>query len=603
MGKMKKGLFIIFIFVISVILFSSNVLAEEAYITYAEIKETTGSSTSYDGNVGFLAEYTMIDDGPYSFVITGYNLDDTEEYTYTLKSDYVDVVEKYTGLELENGVIVTGENGNGVAESKLVDKNNTIIKNKYNEVYYEKTNFVFNYNFDTTKIDNFYKQIVKDGKVKISAVDPKGDGAFAETAISASLQSMYETDEFWLTGGCYEVDKPCTMYISEKSDYNRSKEYQVEYKFVEADPKIKEKADKFAKKFNYNVDTIEKDLFIMEDLETINYKYAVSIHGDTVDTLNSIINYSSEFQKKLNNSNFSAILDTRAGWDDKFTSGGFGFLNLVHSGVIYSYAEVAGVKQNNVIYVPNNTKDTRDAYINTALERIKEYIPEADVKIEYAGQIADVDFEDQVLQLEDIVDVKKTLGEYYRLSINGDKYYFFIAKDSSKIKKPKMNTKDVNTDISISTESSDVPLDTKISAVIIDSNSKEYKEFLKQLKIKNGIVVDLKLFSESINKNISKLNNDKFKVYIPLTEEMKTLDLMAYYIKDNGEIEKYDITIDGDYLIFETNHFSTYIIGGNAKNSIKNPPTNDEIKSLITLSLISLSGIIIALEYKKKQNI
>lgn len=603
MENLKKGILVFSILIVSMIIFTSNVLAEEAYITYTEIKEKTGGSFSYDGNVGFLAEFTLMDEGTYSFIITGYNLDDTEEYTYTLKSDYINVVEKYTGLELENGVTISGENGNGVAESKLVDKNNNIIKNKHDEAYYEKTNFIFNFNFDTTNIDNYYKQIVKNGKVKIPAINPNGDGAFAETAISASLQSMFETEEFWLTGGCYEVGKPCTMHISEKNDYNKSKEYQVEYEFVEAVPKIKDKADKFAKKFNYNLETIEKDLFVMEDLETINYKYAVAVHGDTVDTLNSIINYSSEFQKKLDNSNFSAILDARAGWGDMFTSGGFGYLNLLYNGVIYSYVNAAGVKQNNVIYVPNNTKDTRDAYINTALQRIKEYIPEAEIKIEYAGQIADVDFESQVLQLEDIVDVKKTLGEYYQLTIDGDKHYFFIAKDSSKIKKPKMNTKDVNTDILISTDSSDVPLDTKISAVIIDSNSNEYKEFIKHLKIEKGLVVDLKLFSDSINKNISKLDNHKFKVYIPLTDELKTLDLMAYYIKDNDEIENYNVSIEGNYLVFETNHFSTYIIGGNTKHSITNPPTGDGITTLMIISLISLVGVITSLLYKKKQNI
>ena len=269
---------------------------------------------------------------------------------------------------------------------------------------------------------------------------------------------------------------------------------------------------------------------------------------------------------------------------------------MLYNDVVYSYVTVAGVKQNNVIYVPNDTNDTRDDYIRVALDRIKKYIPKANVKIEYAGQISTLTFDD-ILSLDDIVDVSKTLGEYYKVTINDTEYYYFIAKDSSRMKTPIMNTKDAETEISISTNSSEVPLDTKINSYIVDSNSSEYKEFLKHVKISNGLVVDLKLFSKSINKNISKLDNDVFKVYIPLNDSLKNLNLKAYYIKDNGEIEQHDVTVEGNYLVFETNHFSTYIIGGNA---IKNPATSDSFVKLLIAFLISLFGFITTFIYVKK---
>ena len=608
MKVLKNKLFSLGFFLISMLLLVQNVFAESTYITYTEIKVrdelVNGASYSYDGTDGDYIEYQMNerDNNIYSFILTGYNLNDNDEYTYTLKSDFKDFNKTFTGQELKNGVVISGEDGNSFIESKLVDNNNIVIKNKHNDIYFNKTIFKFNDNFDSSKMDEYFNEITNNGKMQLQVVDPRGDAAFAETAISASLQK-YETKYFGVYGGCYDEDGTCSLSISNKNDYSKSKTYPVDFEFVTADKKIKEKADKYAKTFDYTMDTIEKDLFVMEDLETINYKYAVSIHGDSIDTLNSIINYSSEFQNKLDNTNFTAILDSRAGWNDKFTSGGFGFLNLLYDGVIYSYAEVAGVKQNNVIYVPDNTKDTREDFIKVAVERIKEYIPEIKVKIEYAGQIEDLNFDDQVLKLDDIVDEGKTLGEYYKLTINEDEHFFFIAKDSSKMRNPIMNTKDVNTDISISTDSSEVPLDTKVTAVIIDSNSKDYKDFLKRVKISKGIVVDLKLFSESINKNISKINNNKFKVYIPLSDELKNLDLMAYYIKDNGEIENYNVTIEDKYLVFETNHFSAYIIGEEQKNNIENPPTNDEIIFWMVTGLISGVGIISLIAFKKKYNL
>ena len=78
---------------------------------------------------------------------------------------------------------------------------------------------------------------------------------------------------------------------------------------------------------------------------------------------------------------------------------------------------------------------------------------------------------------------------------------------------------------------------------------------------------------------------------------MKNLNLKAYYIKDNGEIEQHDVIVEGNYLVFETNHFSTYIIGGNA---IKNPATSDSFVKLSIAFFISLFGLITTFIYVKK---
>ena len=204
-----------------------------------------------------------------------------------------------------------------------------------------------------------------------------------------------------------------------------------------------------------------------------------------------------------------------------------------------------------------------------------------------------------ILSLKDIVDVNKTLGEYYKVTIGEEEYYYFIAKDSSKMRTPVMNTVDALTDISIKTDSSEVPLDSKINTVVIDAKSDEYKEFLNKVNINNGLVVDLKLFSDSINKNISKLENGVFKVYVPLNDELRKLDLTAYYVKDNGEIEKHDVKIEGDYLVFETDHFSTYVIGG---NKLENPATLDNVSTWIITTGVSLLGLAGAVLYKRKFN-
>lgn len=586
------------------------VFADEAYITYTNIKsndeDVLGGQTSYvsGSHYGESIGYSMNrkENGKYSFVITGYNVNDTDEYTYTLTSDFKNLKKTYTGAELKAGVTISAEDGNSYMISTMVDKYNKILQNKYTNVvtgeyvYFKETRFEFNENFDFTEMDAIYNTMQTDGKIKVNSVDPTDDFDFAETAISAAL-SKYETDKYRIIGMC-DNKNDCMVSISDKTRYYKSKNYKVKFTFITPNPLIKNRLDNYAKTFKYDESDPEKYLFTMEDLETINYKYTLPHFGDFIDQVNAIVNYSSEFQNKIGNTNIGTKLDTRAGWDDQFSSGCFGYLNLIYNDVVYSYVKIAGVKQNNVLYVPDETEDTREAYIKAALDRIKKYIPKADVKIEYAGQIDDVeDF--GALKIEEIVDVNKTLGEYYKVTIGEEEFDYFIAKDSSKMRTPIMNTVDVDTDISIRTDASEVPLDSKINTVIIDNKSDDYKEFLKQVNITNGLVVDLKLFSESINKNISKLDNGIFKVYIPLNDELKALDLTAYYIDDNGTIEKHTVTIDGNYLVFETNHFSTYIVGG---NTIQNPATLDNISKIITINLLSLIGIASVVLYKKKYN-
>lgn len=596
---------------VAILFLPTIVFADESYITYSDIKcngqNVMVGSSSYSSvtNIGEYIEYSMNgqEGSKYSFVITGFNLNADEEYTYTLTSDFKNFKKTYTGAELMAGVTISGEDGNSLMESKLVDAYNKTLRNMYSKytsddrnIYFDNTRFNFNKNFDFTEMDAIYNSMLKDGKVKVASVDPLDDSMFAETAITAAL-SKYDTDKYRIVGGCNEKNK-CMINIYDKVKTYREKTYETTFEYVTPNSKIKNRLDGYAKTFVVDNQNIEEHLFLMEDLETINYKYAFPNFGEWIDSINAIINYSSEFQNKIGYMNIGTKLDTRAGWDDQFTSGCFGFLNLLFDGVIYSYVDTTGVKQNNVLYVPDETENTREAYIKAALDRVNKYIPKANVKIEYAGQIADInDF--GVLSLKDIVDVNKTLGEYYKVTIGEEEYYYFIAKDSSKMRTPVMNTVDALTDISIKTDSSEVPLDSKINTVVIDAKSDEYKEFLKKVNINNGLVVDLKLFSDSINKNISKLENGVFKVYVPLNDELRKLDLTAYYVKDNGEIEKHDVKIEGDYLVFETDHFSTYVIGG---NKLENPATLDNVSTWIITTSVSLLGLAGAVLYKRKFN-
>lgn len=578
-------------FLVVILLMPVMVFADDAYITYSDIvvneQNCMGGGTYGQTNNIWAYDVPASKGAKYSFNLKGFNLVDDETYTFTLTSDYKNYKKEYTGIELKNGVTITGDDGDSRIDSKLFDKEGKLISVKVHDLF-DYVSFRFNETYDSSTIDDYYNSMLTNGKIKLNTINPIGIENFAETAITMALNLKYEKDGFDIYGGCYEKGKPCTIYITD-IERNRTKIFEVEFEYEKNNIILQNKLDAYSKKLTIDGNNIEKTLLVMEDLETVNYRYAASKYDTFQKSINAIINYSSEVRKKVGNSNIDIKLDARAGWDDQFSSGGFGFLDLLYDGIIYSYAEISGVKQNNVLYVPDDTADTRDAYIKAALDRVNKYIPKADVKIEYAGQIDDVD-DFGILSLEDIVDVNKTLGEYYKVTIGDKIYYYFIAKDSSKMRTPVMNTVDALTDISIKTDVSEVPLDSKINAVVIDANSDEYKEFLKNVNVTNGFVVDLKLFSDSINKNISKLDNGLFKVYIPLNDELRKLDLTAYYVKDNGEIEKHDVKIEGDYLVFETDHFSTYVIGGNL---VSNPATLDNISKYVISLIISIGAMVV----------
>ena len=604
-NTLKKVLGCLVVIVLALI--PSMVSAEEliSYLEYLNVQSAEGSiggGGSYNDEECFDYQYYMNDNQDYSFDLKGYNLEENETYVLKLTSDFVDYNVSYTGKELMDGVIITRNDGDSIMFSNVyLESTNEKVKVRVtlNDKFYfiGEVSFRFNDNFDSTEIDAYFKEIAPNGVVELDSI-AMSDLSFMETCISAAL-SKYNTDNLWVIGYCEDEYEKCSMYISDTRYTYRSKRFDVEYKFQDTDKEILEKVDKYVEKFERKSGTVEENLFVLDDLENINYKYTVIKHGsEDINTINSIINYSSEIKAMLDYGNLAAIIDTRAGWGEPFTTGGFGFLNLLYDGVIYGAVNEVGVKQINVLYVDDATKDTRDDYIEAALKRVRDYLPNADVELVYAGEISEIDQSDWIVSIDELIDVDKTLGEYYTLTIDGVEHSFFIVKDSSRMKNPEMNTVDLKTNIKINSDSYEVPLDSKISANVIDKNSKEYKDVINKLKLDTGMVVDLNLYSDSSNTYVTKLSNGMFRVFIPLTKEYQNKDLKAYYIKGNGDVEIYKIEKENGYAVFETNHFSTYTIGG---YDLANPNTIDGIG--IWFLLVITSGIGLLFIFKQKNSI
>ena len=142
-----------------------------------------------------------------------------------------------------------------------------------------------------------------------------------------------------------------------------------------------------------------------------------------------------------------------------------------------------------------------------------------------------------------------------------------IIKDSDKAVEPEYMSSDVSTNVMVSSTATSIPLDTKISVGKL-TEGEEFDAIMEVLQVDNSESFDIKLFSASIKEYISELETGKFSVKIPVSSSLKDKSLTAYYVDENKKIHEYKVTVEGDYAIFETDHFSVYTLAAKATEEI-----------------------------------
>lgn len=131
----------------------------------------------------------------------------------------------------------------------------------------------------------------------------------------------------------------------------------------------------------------------------------------------------------------------------------------------------------------------------------------------------------------------------------------------------------------------------------------------KILKTNKATAYDITL--KSAYGIIREVHNGKITIKIPLPEGFDESATKIYYVSDDGtESEEFDVTyetIDNvRYIVFETSHFSTYVVAQTSNTPIiENPKTGDGIMNSVLLGGISVIGILgcgLFLTKKKKFN-
>lgn len=473
------------------------------------------------------------------------------------------------------------------------------------------------YEVRSSIISDTFKQILTDGKLVIPSVAPSDDMEAIKYAFAALFPYQTEYDQFYpqpIDGNIYDI-----YYYGDGVEET----HRVEAVFTGSVDNIAlQKAKEYAK----NVPADDPDnpwgaTFRIVDMEVINM-WASGFNPDAKSSkyLMGMANYSGELKKYLGNENIDfKVVYVGAGEDtDLFTvSCGDGAVSI--NDVICATPDLNIIaRAEHVIYVPDETATTKDALIEAAQKRINDYLGDSSkVVLSYGGAFntltdiqgyySDEDYRKYMLET---IGLTSAPADYFIATVNGHQFKLLIVPDSSKMLTPTYKTVDAVSKVTISSGSSEIPLDCGIRASKLTSGA-AYEDIISKLNVDDNITFDLKIYSFSNDKNISSISKDKFTVSIPLTDELKGKNLKAYYVDNDGKVTTYDAEIVDGNAVFYTDHFSIYTIAEEVSEAtteatteastqaetkpLESPATGDStnIILLFGLLLLSVAGIIV----------
>lgn len=480
-----------------------------------------------------------------------------------------------------------------------------------------------NVGYASEEMSDEFKAILTDGKLVVPSVEPTSEEE-AWMYANAYLKSTFQTDSsIWFEVGQFEgenysratvhygvIDTNRENVNIESWKHREEHIVDVEYKYTETNPKIKDKVMRYIDKVH------ENSRFTLHDLEVVNFwKYGKLnvfrdfLSYDAADTSG----FCGEFKTFLDHTNLSVMFDdARGGWDDELLHDNYSGAAFGYDGVYYGVVNKIRMRVESVIYVPDDVEYTKETLLQTAQERINNYLQDdTSVVLSYGGLLSEVDpswygkgTEEDLAWGWYPIDIEDA-EHYFVANVNGLEHKLLIIPNSEKMYTPTYKTIDLDTNVEINTDSSSVPLDTLVQVDKIE-HGKDFDRIKDILRFHNTDSFDLKLHSFSGNRYIEKLDNGNFRVRIPIKEELKGKKLSVYYIDDNGKKHEHEVKIEGDYACFETNHFSIYtladtesVITDNVTNETS-PKTGDGSNTTLWILLLGVASIMLVYCNKQK---
>ena len=209
-----------------------------------------------------------------------------------------------------------------------------------------------------------------------------------------------------------------------------------------------------------------------------------------------------------------------------------------------------------------------------------------------------------------IIDANNVEGEYIEVTVS--------KSDLETISKKIENNNNINS-VSIETSEGDIIIEKEVLSSILETTDADSISFeIEDAKDKltdeqKEAVGDRPVYDINIkagNENITSFNGKTITISLPYTlkpgEDPE--NIVVYYVKEDGSLEKMNCTYKDGKVIFETDHLSKYVIGYEESEPVT-PDTPDNKKDdnntiYYAVAAIVVVLIIIALAYyfmKKKQ--
>ena len=210
-----------------------------------------------------------------------------------------------------------------------------------------------------------------------------------------------------------------------------------------------------------------------------------------------------------------------------------------------------------------------------------------------------------------IIDTNNVEGEYTEVTVS--------KSDLETISKKIENNNNINS-VSIETSEGDIIIEKEVLNSILETTDADSISFeIEDAKDKlteeqKEAVGDRPVYDINIkagNENITSFNGKTITISLPYTLKAgeDPENIVVYYVKEDGSLEKVNCTYKDGKVIFETDHLSKYVIGYEESDKPVTPDTPDDKKDdnntiYYAVAAIVVILIIIALAYyfmKKKQ--
>ena len=307
---------------------------------------------------------------------------------------------------------------------------------------------------------------------------------------------------------------------------------------------------------NHNIVEETKVMNVIKNNIPKYYIMTIDKNGNRdLDPFEVVENY---YSNLLNDSSITFNATSRAGGLAPFVTGYTGAMQVFKGDL---FCGTIGDIGNGIfldkIIIPENIENTDEAYIKYSLPIVKKALSKY-VDGEVSLKAGNDEFINNKYYTDKVSN--SIIDSFYTVTLDGNTMGPVIL-EKEKTTETEVNIEDTVTNIKLETTKDIVPEGTQLIVNKVTAGN-EYVLVENSLKdtVSKIVVYDISLQSNGVDIQ----PNGKVKISIPIPKDYNKANLVVYRIDENGTKTEYAVKILDNYAVFETDHFSTYVLAEKA---------------------------------------